>query len=93
MVTGIAIYDTESINASEALEIGRSFFEAIGVNVNDSTNYKFLSNGDQEGDHQLLDISLDRLQENVLTRACDAFWLYHERKGRSVGMQHLAEKP
>ncbi|MGN7356842.1 MULTISPECIES: hypothetical protein [unclassified Paenibacillus] len=81
MVTGISIYDTEKMNASEALEIGMSFFEAIAVSVNAATYYKFLSDGDHEGDHQLFNISPDLLQENVLAGTCDAFWLYHERKG------------
>ncbi|MFC7677383.1 hypothetical protein [Paenibacillus sp. GCM10028914] len=81
MITGIAIYDTENINAPEALNIGLSFFDAICVSVNAATYYKFLSNGDHEGDHELFDIPLDSLKENVLTGACDAFWLYHERKG------------
>lgn len=81
MITGIAIYDTENINANEALNIGLSFFEAIGVSVNAATYYKFLKDGDHKGDHELSDISLKHLQENVLTGSCDAFWLYHERKG------------
>jgi len=37
LITGIAIYDTESINAPQALEIGMSFFDAIGVRVNAAT--------------------------------------------------------
>ncbi|KOR89397.1 hypothetical protein [Paenibacillus solani] len=80
MIKGIAIYDTENINAHEALDIGLSFFDAIGVCVNAATYYKFLSDGDHNEDHELIDISLDRLKENVLTGACDAFWLYRERK-------------
>lgn len=81
MSTGIAIYDTKKITAPEALEIGLSFFEAIGVSVNSATYYRLLSNGDHEGDHDLFEISPDRLRENVLRGECDAFWLYHERKG------------
>lgn len=81
MITGIAIYDTKNINAQEALDIGLSFFKAIGVSVNAATYYKFLSDGDHTGDHELIDVSLDRLKENVITGVCDSYWLYHERKG------------
>ncbi|GIO87824.1 hypothetical protein J25TS5_47560 [Paenibacillus faecis] len=81
MSTGIAIYDTEGITAREALDIGRSFFETIGVSVNSATYYRLLSDGDHEGDHDLFEVAPDRLKEMVLSGDCDAYWLYHERKG------------
>ncbi|KOP68278.1 hypothetical protein AMS62_25765 [Bacillus sp. FJAT-18019] len=60
MITGITIYDTENINAPQALEMGMSFFDAIGISVNAATYYKFLSDGDHNGDNELFDISLNR---------------------------------
>ncbi|WP_409370256.1 hypothetical protein [Lysinibacillus sp. 38-6] len=80
MITGIAIYHTENISAINSLNIGLSFFEAVGVSVNAATYNQLLNDGDHVGDHQLSTISVDRLQENVLNRAY-AFGPYHERKG------------
>ena len=81
LITGIAIYNTENISATDSLNIGLSFFEVIGVSVNASTYYQLLNDGDHVGNHQLSNISVDRLQENVLNGGCDALGLYHERKG------------
>ena len=79
--TGIAIYDTEGITPSEALDIGLSFFEAIGVSVNGGSYYELLDQGDHEGDHDLFEVSSDQLREKVTKGECDAFWIYYSRRG------------
>ncbi|MEK5162385.1 hypothetical protein NYE69_08600 [Paenibacillus sp. FSL R5-0527] len=81
MCTGIALYDTEHISPAIAFEIGRSFFEAIGVPVTGGSYYEYLIPGDHEGDHDLVEVSLDRLKEKIFAGEADSFWLYCERKG------------
>lgn len=81
MCTGIALYDTEHISPTVAFEIGRSFFEAIGVPVTGGSYYEYLIPGDHEGDHDIVEVPLDRLKEKIFAGEADSFWLYCERKG------------
>lgn len=81
--TAIAIYNTEHLTPTEAFQIGLSFFESVGVSVNDASYYKLMENGNHEGDHDIFNVSLDRLKKMVAEGEASAFWIYHNLK-RSV---------
>ncbi|MFU1795998.1 hypothetical protein ACM1RC_19225 [Paenibacillus azoreducens] len=81
MCTGVALYDTGHIRPLDAFQAGKSFFEAIGIPITGATYYEHLSDGDHEGDHDIFEVSIDELQERILSEKTSSFWIYSDLRG------------
>ncbi|GIO65923.1 hypothetical protein NYE48_11685 [Paenibacillus sp. FSL M7-1455] len=79
MCTGAAFYHTGRIGPSEALEIGCAFFESTGIRITSAGYYEYLENGDHEGDHDIKEVSFDKLKALLDEGKASAFWLYNQQ--------------
>lgn len=84
MCTGVALYDTGHIRPLDAFQAGKSFFEAIGIPITGATYYEHLSDGDHEGDHDIFEVSIDELQERILSEKTSSFWIYSDLRVQSA---------
>ncbi|MCX8957465.1 hypothetical protein [Erwinia psidii] len=83
MYTAIAIYGTDSILPEKALFLGRAFFRYVNLPITNTGYYKYLSNGDHEGDHEIINVSVDELENKINNKNATSFRLYSEKKGCS----------
>ncbi|GKX60225.1 hypothetical protein [Leminorella grimontii] len=82
MYNGIALYGTESISSSLALEIGISFFNSMNIKVSSAGYTKYLKKGDHKGDHKTIDISLSTLKSKINSGEKMSFRIYNEDKNQ-----------
>lgn len=80
MYNGIALYGTESIAPSLAIEIGISFFNLLNINISSAGYSKYLENGDHEGDHETIIIPLSMLKNKIKKGEKLSFRIYSENK-------------
>ena len=83
MYTGIALYGTNKTTAKNALSLGVSVFESLGLSVEKCAYNQYIKNGDHRGDHDLVDASFTELESLVVTDVIGSFRLYDEKKGYS----------
>ncbi|NIF22085.1 hypothetical protein [Candidatus Pantoea multigeneris] len=81
MYTAIAIYGTENITPEEAFYFGKRFFECINLSVTKAGYYKYLTDGDHKGDHDIFDVSFSDLEKKINDREVTSFRLYNDKKG------------
>ncbi|SFU21522.1 hypothetical protein SAMN05192562_1202 [Kosakonia arachidis] len=81
MYTGIALYGTEQVTPQEALVLGKSIFTSLGLSVETCGYNQYIKNGDHEGDHELIEVSLAELEEKIAAGYINSFRLYEEKKG------------
>ncbi|GIO29428.1 MULTISPECIES: hypothetical protein [Paenibacillus] len=79
MCTGAAFYHTGHIGPLEALEIGCAFFESTGIRITSAGYYEYLENGDHEGDHDIMEVSLEKLRALLASGKATAFWLHNQQ--------------
>lgn len=80
MYSGMAVYNTESIDAKTACELGEKIFTDIGIPITGAGYYKMLKNGDHSGDHDIIEVSFPDLKEKIKNNAVTAFRIYSEQK-------------
>lgn len=82
MYSGIAVYNTDSIEPKTACELGEFFFLNMGIQITGAGYYKKLKNGDHSGDHDIIELSYFDLKEKIKNNEVTAFRLYSECSGR-----------
>lgn len=80
MYNGIALYGTENISSSLAIEIGISFFNSMNINISSAGYTKYLKKGDHKGDHKTIKISLSTLKNKINDGEKISFRIYNEDK-------------
>ncbi|MEW5289575.1 hypothetical protein ABW286_10360 [Erwinia papayae] len=81
MYTAIAIYGTESVLPETAFRIGMDYFQCIELPVTKTSYFNYLANGDHQGDHETLELSVSELKERIYHNDATSFRLYSEKKG------------
>ncbi|AZS15903.1 hypothetical protein [Paenibacillus lutimineralis] len=81
MCTGVSLYDTLHIHPLDALQAGKSYFDAIGMPITGATYYEHIKDGDHEGDHDLFEVSLEELKARIENGLTSSYWLYSDVRG------------
>ncbi|MGY5954952.1 hypothetical protein ACUY4R_003824 [Kosakonia sp. BK9b] len=81
MYSGIALYGTEQVSPATALALGIMLFKHAALDVTSCGWNQDLQRGDHPGDHDLIESTLDELQEKVAAQQVSAFRLYSEKPG------------
>lgn len=80
MYSGMAVYNTENIDAKTACELGERLFANIGIPITGAGYYNILKTGNHEGDHDIIEVSFSDLKKRINNNAITAFRLYSEQK-------------
>jgi hypothetical protein len=81
MCLAMALYGTENISPELALKLGLVYFAFINLPVTGAAYYKYLSDGEHLGDHDLIEVSLEDLAEKIAAGSVSSFRLYNESNG------------
>lgn len=78
MCLAMALYGTECVSAELALRIGISFFSSHNLSITSAAYYEDLSDGDHDGDHDLVEVTLSELTDKIKGGVASSFRLYNE---------------
>lgn len=78
MTVGIAIYGVAPGQSSLALSLGLSLFDTLGLKVSSATTPRLLVGGDHPGDHEVVDVTLAELQDQIELGNVAAFAIFNE---------------
>jgi len=75
---GLAFYGIDNLTPEIALKEGVSLFSLFGIEIESACYYKYLTNGDHAGDHDMVEVPVNILDEKIRSGDVSAFRLYHE---------------
>lgn len=75
---GLAFYGIGGLSPELALKEGVSLFSMFGLEVKSACYYIYLAQGDHDGDHDVVEVHVDTLEEKIRSGDVSAFRIYHE---------------
>jgi len=81
MSVALALYGVEEVNPKLALKFAKNFFACINLSITGAAYYRYLSDGDHVGDHDLVAVELTELEARVNNGTATAFRIYNEAAG------------
>lgn len=81
MSVALALYGVENVNPKLALKFAKHFFACMNLSITGAGYYKYLSDEDHVGDHDLVALELAELEARVNNGTATAFRIYNESPG------------
>ncbi|WP_258911206.1 hypothetical protein [Pseudomonas putida] len=81
MSIALALYGIEGVTSRLALKFAKHYFSCLNLPITGAAYFKYLSNGDHVGDHDLVMVEMTELEEKINNGTATAFRVYNEAAG------------